>query len=289
MGSLLQYLENWTVPIFLLSSMLAIGLKLTPAAILAPLRDARLVILVMILNFVVAPAFAWLLTVIIPLDRGHAIGLILLGGAAGAPFFPKLAEVARVDLALSAAVLGLLTAGTIIFMPFALPLMVPEFKADAWSIARPLVMLIALPFVIGITMRARVPKFAERVEPVTGGIGTVSLLALSVLLFVRNLPEIIGVVGSGAILAALLFISGLFVVGWWLGGIRRQGRGVIGLGTAARNFGAALVPASNSFKGNPRVTTMVIVSGIICLVVTALSAGWVKRRTAYAPESDRQD
>ena len=54
MGTLLQYLENWTVPIFLLSSMLAIGLKLTPAAILAPLRDARLVILVMILNFAVA-------------------------------------------------------------------------------------------------------------------------------------------------------------------------------------------------------------------------------------------
>ena len=77
---------------FLVSSMLAAGLSLRPRAILAPLRDVRLVLAAIVLNFVVAPVFAVLLTLVIPLERPHAIGLLLLGGAAGAPFLPKLAE-----------------------------------------------------------------------------------------------------------------------------------------------------------------------------------------------------
>ena len=75
------------------------GLTLTLRAIAAPLRDVRLVLLALGLNFVVAPAFAWLLTLVIPPDPGHAIGLLLLGGAAGAPFLPKVVETARDNVA----------------------------------------------------------------------------------------------------------------------------------------------------------------------------------------------
>jgi len=81
MAEFLAYLQKLTVLVFLVSSMLAMGLRLTPAAIVSPLRNVRLVLLTLGLNFVLASAFAGLLTVVIPLDRGHAIGLLLLGGA----------------------------------------------------------------------------------------------------------------------------------------------------------------------------------------------------------------
>ena len=84
MGALLPVIEKISMFTFLVSSMLAIGLTLSPAAILAPLRDARLVFGILVLNFVVAPALAYLVTVVVPISRGHAIGLILLGGAAAA-------------------------------------------------------------------------------------------------------------------------------------------------------------------------------------------------------------
>ena len=127
----LLHLQKLSVLVFLVSSMAAMGLTLTPKAIVAPLRDVRLVLLALALNFVLAPAFAWLLTAVIPLDRGHAAGLLLLGGAAGAPFLPKLVETARGDLTLAAALMGLLTVGTILFLPFALPLMIPGLNAPA--------------------------------------------------------------------------------------------------------------------------------------------------------------
>src|SRR3954452_21223803 len=125
MNAFLAQLQNLSVLVFLVGSMLATGLTLTLSAILAPLRRVRLVLLALGLNFVLAPAFAWLLTVILPLDRGHAIGLLLRGGAAGAPFLPKVVASARGDLALAAALMGLLTLGTILFLPLALPLMIP--------------------------------------------------------------------------------------------------------------------------------------------------------------------
>src|SRR5688572_19274693 len=123
MDQLLDHLETVAVLVFLISSMAAMGLTLTPQAITAPLRKVRFVLLALVLNFIVAPACAWPITIVIPLQGGHAAGLMLLGGAAGAPFLPKLVETARGDLGSAAALTALLTAGTIVFMPFALPLM----------------------------------------------------------------------------------------------------------------------------------------------------------------------
>jgi predicted Na+-dependent transporter len=62
---------------------------------------------------------------LLPLQPAHAIGLLLLGGAAGAPFLPKLAEISGGSLAYSVALMVLLTVGSIVFMPLALPFIVP--------------------------------------------------------------------------------------------------------------------------------------------------------------------
>src|SRR6187399_3028839 len=153
MTKFLNRLETIAVLVFLVSSMAAMGLTLTLRAIAAPLRDVRFVLLALALNFVLAPACAWLLTVVIPLARGHAAGLMLLGGAAGAPFLPKLVQNARADLPSAAALMALLTAGTILFMPFALPLMIASLTAEPWSIARPLLLLIIAPLVVGMLVK----------------------------------------------------------------------------------------------------------------------------------------
>jgi len=276
MSDILPLLQKASVLGFLVCSMASMGLSLQPSAIIAPLRNARLVLATLGLNFVIAPAFAWLLTVLIPLAPGHAIGLLLLSGAAGAPFLPKLVVNARGDLSLAGALLGLLTAGTIVFLPFALPWMVPGLQASAWIIARPLLLLIVLPLIVGMLARSRAASFAGRAGPMLAVIGNGCLLLLFALLVVLNFRAIVGVVGSGAILAALLYIAGLFAMGWLAGSGHPEARGVLALATAARNFGAAIVPASSSFT-DPAVMTMLVVSAIVCIVVTFLAATWARR------------
>src|SRR6476619_6476843 len=76
------------------SSMLAMGAGLTVSQISEPLRNVRLVVFALLANFVVMPLGALALAKVLGLDEPYGVGLLLLGCAAGAPFLPKLAELA---------------------------------------------------------------------------------------------------------------------------------------------------------------------------------------------------
>ena len=68
MSEILQVIAQLSVLVFVLSSMLAMGLSLTIAQIVAPLRNARLVILALVANFVLVPLLAYLILLVIPLE-----------------------------------------------------------------------------------------------------------------------------------------------------------------------------------------------------------------------------
>jgi BASS family bile acid:Na+ symporter len=274
MSAAIEIVVRVTVPAFLVGGMLGMGMGLAPRSLLAPLRDARLVGAALAANFVLAPAFAWLLVAVLPLQPAHATGLLLLATAAGAPFLPKLVENARGDLALSLALMTLLTVGTTLFMPWALPLLAPGLEADAWGIARPLVALIVLPLVAGMVVRSRAAALAERGRPLLATIANASAVLLLAAVVARDYRAVLAVVGSGAIAAAALFVAGLFAAGYLAGGPRAPVRGVMGLGAAARNVGAAFVPAAR----DPEVMTMVVVSLLVMLPLLLLAGAWLRRR-----------
>jgi BASS family bile acid:Na+ symporter len=277
MTDLLHLVVKCSALLFLVCSMLSVGMNLTPQAVLVPLRNLRLVALAITLNFVVAPAFAWLLTVVIPLDPGHAAGMLLLSGAAGAPFLPRLVQSAHGDSAMAISLMALLTIGTLIFMPLALPWMIRGFAADPWAIARPMGLSIVLPLFCGMLVKSRAPLLATRAAPLFALVGNASLLLLFVLLIADNFRALLGIIGSGAILAATVYVMGLFGLAWVVGGRRPEERCVLALGTAARNFAAALVPATNRFS-DPKVAIMLIVSAIVGLAVSFAAAAWVRSR-----------
>ena len=116
-------------------------------------------------NFVVAPALAYTLTKVVPLDSSHTIGLLLLGGAAGAPFLPKLAEMARGDIAFSVGLMLLLMVGSVALMPVVLPLLIPGLSAGPWQLLRPLLFTMLLPLAAGLVVKNRSERWAARLRP----------------------------------------------------------------------------------------------------------------------------
>src|SRR6516162_5348332 len=108
---------------FVVSSMLAMGTGLTVAQIIEPLRSARLVVLALLANFVLMPLVAFALAKVLWLDEPFAVGLLLLGCAAGAPFLPKLAELAKGNLAFAVGAMVLLMVVTVGYLPIVLPLL----------------------------------------------------------------------------------------------------------------------------------------------------------------------
>ena len=265
---------------FLVATMLSFGLSLAVHEILEPLRDLRLVMLMMLLNFILAPGFALLLTRLIPLERGYAAGLLLLGTAAGAPFLPHLAKVARCDLHLAVASVLFLTAGTLFFMPIALPLMVPGLNADAWQITRPLLLMIVLPLAFGMVAKVIFVDAARAIAPPLSKLGTLCLVLLSVLLVIHNAREFLALIGTGAISVMLLHIGMLAAAGWLLGIWKPEAKGILCLGAGARNFGAAFVPASGLH--DPNVTSVLTASAIVSVLGLFPLAGWMRQSTAPA-------
>jgi BASS family bile acid:Na+ symporter len=268
---ILHHIAKLSVLVFVVTSMVTVGLSLKLREVLAPLRKVRLVLLALGANFLLAPLLAYLLTLVIPMSPSHAVALLLLGSAAGAPFLPKLAELARGDLAFSVTLMILLMVASTLFLPLALPLLIPGLQADLWGIAQPLIVQMILPLAAGLLIRGRFERFAAGLKNVLGKVCNVSLVLLTLLLIGLNVEALLGTIGSGAVLASILFVGLAFASGFLLGGPEAGTRRVLGLGTGQRNIAAALLIATNSFS-DPQVITMLLVETIVGLILFLIAA-----------------
>jgi len=83
---------------FMLGNLLAVGLEADLKAALTPLRDLRFVLTATLLNWLICPAFAWLISQVLPLVPPFTTGLLLIGLAPAAPFLPMVVRRAGGDL-----------------------------------------------------------------------------------------------------------------------------------------------------------------------------------------------
>jgi BASS family bile acid:Na+ symporter len=129
-------LGTLSVLVFVITSMVGMGFSLTVQQIAAPLRNTRLVLMSLAANFIIVPLLVMLIVQVIPLPEGIQIGLILAGMAAGAPFLPKLVQVAKGDMAFAAGLMVMLMVITIAFLPVVLPLVLIGVQVNPQDIAK---------------------------------------------------------------------------------------------------------------------------------------------------------
>jgi BASS family bile acid:Na+ symporter len=279
MKDAIQVLADLSTLVFVVSSMLSLGLSLTLRQILNPLRNPGFVVRVLLANFVLVPLVAYLLKTVMPLDPSLAIGLILLSTAAGAPFLPKLAQVAKGDVPLSVGLMVLLMVVTVFYMPVVLPWLLPGVQVNPVEIARSLMILMLIPLAIGLFIHVRYESIANSLQPYMAQASSTSLLMVFVLMLVLNIQSVLGAIGSGAILAALILIGASLGIGYGLGGSAPDVRLVSALGTAQRNVAAAMVVATSNFGNDPKVLTMILVGSLLMLVILMAIAGEIGRKT----------
>jgi BASS family bile acid:Na+ symporter len=251
--------------VFVVTSMLAMGMSLTIGQIAAPLRDVRLVLLALLANFVLVPALAYGIAAVIPIDDSLRTGLIVLAVAGGAPFLPKLVQVAHGPIALGVGVMVLLMVVTIAYLPIVLPLLLPGVEVDAGAIAQSLVVLMLVPLAIGLLIRANAADTATEYGPLFTKASSLAIVILMVVGLGLSARNILGLLGTGGIVALLLFVLGSLVIGTVLGGRDPGVRSVLGLGTAQRNVSAALVVAAGNFGTD--TLTFVLVGAIVTLLL----------------------
>jgi BASS family bile acid:Na+ symporter len=266
---------------FVVGSMAAMGLGLTVARIAQPLRDLRLIVVLLVANFVVVPAAAIAAARLIPMEEAAATAVILIGCVAGAPFLPKLAQLSRSNLALAVGAMVLLMVTTIVYAPIVVPLAVPGAEVDPFEIAQSLVLFMLIPLGLGLLVRARYPELADDWVGTAGKASSTGLLLGITSALLLTWREVVASIGTG-IFAGLVIVLVVGLLAGWLGGIGRPAseRTLLGLATANRNIAAALVVAA-SIGGDAIVYTLI--GALTIPVALIVLAGQVGRRAAAAP------
>jgi BASS family bile acid:Na+ symporter len=268
------------VLIFIITSMLGMGFNLTIPQILAPLKNRKLIIMSLLANFVLVPILALVIIRVIPLSEGLQIGLILVGFAAGAPFLPKLVQVAKGGMAFTAGLMVLLMVVTIAYLPLVLPFVLTGVQVHPWEIAKSLIVLMLIPLALALFIRARYEEVAKGLIHTMNMAANLSLVAMFIGYFVGYSDVTYGVLGTGGILVSILLVVGAVIIGYLLGGTDRDNKKVLALGTGQRNLAAAFAIASGSFASNPEVLIEVMDVAVIGFIVLMLIAGELGRRSA---------
>jgi predicted Na+-dependent transporter len=274
---IIQVAANIGILTFVVASMAALGLGLTLKKVIEPLSDLLLLSKVIVANFLLIPALAYLILFIVPVNEGFRIGLILLATSAGAPFLPKLVQVAKGKVAMSVGVMVLLMLVTVIYVPLALPLLLPGVAVNPLEIASSLVVLMLLPMTAGLLINYRYKELAALLQNTLSQTSNFGLMLGFIALLILNWRNLLATVGSGAILSVLLLILGAFFIGWLSAGKEAIAKPVLALGAAQRNISAALVVAGSNFS-DPDVLLMCMIGALLMLIVLMLMAGELGKR-----------
>jgi BASS family bile acid:Na+ symporter len=176
----------------------------------------------------------------------------------------------------------LLMVVTVVYMPLVLPLLLSGVTVNAWDIAKSLIVIMLLPLGVGLFMRTRWPGTAGDLQPLMSQASSFAILLMLVGAIVLQFDSIISLIGTGGILAILIFLIVALALGYIGGGSDPATRSVMGLGTAQRNLSAALVVGAQNFSDSPNVLVMVIVAGLIGLALLLPIAAELGKRAAPA-------
>ena len=263
MLEILEVVLNVAIALFIAGVLFTAGLEVTIEEVFRPMKNAGLVTRAVVANLILVPAFVYGMSVVFPLERPYMIGVLLYGVAAGAPYTPKLVNVAGGHVPNSIAATMLLTVLTILLMPFALPFLVPGADIGIWEIAQPLLLQMFVPLVLGLSVRHFSRKWAETLHRPANLIVNASAVTFLVLALVLHWDALVDTAGKGAVLHAVVLTVVAFGIGFLLAPSNRRGRVTLGLITTARNIGAAATVATANFRNEPRV----LITVAVCMFV----------------------
>jgi BASS family bile acid:Na+ symporter len=266
-----------TVVLFTVTNIGALGLETNLREALKYLRSVRAIGLILLWGWVVGPALAYLIIRVIPLAEGHAAGLLLISLAPTAPFFPLMVRRACGDMSFAASFMMLSTVGTVLLLPFLAPRVIEGLTVDSWSLAKPLLVMVLLPLLIGGAIRVFAPNAAEKFLPAVQKIGMIFLVLVLVLTLVLYGRDLLDAVGSFAPGAQVLFFVAITAMSYKIGfGLEQQQRSAMALGMCTRNIAAVFAAYFGIMNPPPGLLVMVMLvvplAAIIAIVAASLFA-----------------
>lgn len=235
--------------IFLVTTMLGIGLKVTGGEVLQTLNDRSLVLRSLLLNIILVPILGLIVTAIVPMPRDTKIGILLMAAAPGGLSAIQFTSKGKDGLTFAASLLFILSVVAIVVTPLTAKLMLPIHTPVSLSYLRVihvLLIYLLLPLLIGFALQRLSGRVAHVLSRPASLCGTLSFMAMIILTMTLKKQTVLAIGGSG-VAAMLILILASMVIGWVLGGPDKNNRRVMAIGTSMRNAAICLLIAQKSF------------------------------------------
>jgi BASS family bile acid:Na+ symporter len=276
MSALTQVMQAIFTPlvvVFTVTNLASMGLQVDIPPVLKTLRSVKLLALVVVWGWVVGPVLGYLITVVVPLAEPFAAVVLLTSLAPCAPFLPPMVGKARGDVNFAGAFIPLAAVGTVVFMPLLAPLMIKGLTVSAMALAKPLVITVLIPLLVGALVRTYAAAMAGKIFPTVkrvAGLSTALTVLFCLVLYGRQMLQ---TAGSFALLSMTLFMGVLGLITYRFGfGLRQNQRSVMSLGMGTRNIAAVFAGVLAIPNGDPRMVAMVVMWTLWSFILAVLVA-----------------
>jgi bile acid:Na+ symporter, BASS family len=262
--------------ISVVATIVSVGAGTTPGDLTYLWRRPWLLFRSLVAMYVLVPLVAFVLVLIVPMERGAKAAILVLAVSSGAPLLPKKLK----KLRSSQYIFSLLATSSLVAI-VAVPLWVAMLGAyfdvtidlPVGTVSWAIVKAIVLPIAIGMLLRALFPKWSERLSDPIIAIAGVVLVASGIALLAIHWQLILAQGWLGVLGLTALMIFAL-TIGHFLGGPNRDDRTALAIACATRHVGIALVVAAE-FVGR---RTAVLIVGYVLTVVIVSSIYLTRRR-----------
>ncbi|MDH5255447.1 MAG: hypothetical protein OEW72_05970 [Gammaproteobacteria bacterium] len=276
MSALTQVMQAIFTPlvvVFTVTNLASMGLQVDIPPVLKTLRSVKLLALVVVWGWVVGPVLGYLITVVVPLAEPFAAVVLLTSLAPCAPFLPPMVGKARGDVNFAGAFIPLAAVGTVVFMPLLAPLMIKGLTVSAMALAKPLVITVLIPLLVGALVRTYAAAMAGKIFPTVKRVAGLSTALTVLFCLVLYGQQMLQTAGSFALLSMTLFMGVLGLITYRFGfGLRQNQRSVMSLGMGTRNIAAVFAGVLAIPNGDPRMVAMVVMWTLWSFILAVLVA-----------------
>jgi BASS family bile acid:Na+ symporter len=153
------------------------------------------------------------------------------------------------------------------------PLLIKGLTISTWALAKPLLLTILLPLIIGAAVRYFADAVAAKIFPAVKLIALLSTLLTIVWCLVLYGQAMLDTAGSLALLSMTLFMVGMGLITYRFGfSLKQAERSVMALGMGTRNIAAVLAGALAIPNADPRIVTMVVMWTLWSVVLAVIAA-----------------
>ncbi|GAA1353768.1 bile acid:sodium symporter family protein [Arthrobacter koreensis] len=272
--------------------ILGIALEVRPADFRTVARSPAAILLGIGAQYVLLPAVTVGIALALQVPASIALGMILVACCPPGGISNVLTHRAHGDVALSASMTAVSNLVAIIVMPLNVAFwaalspstnsLMRDFSLDRGGMLVQVLLIIGLPFALGMPLARRYPALTDRLRPWVQRIGLIALLAFIVAGTASNLEPLKEHLGTIFLVVALHDAVALAVGYWAAAAVRldEASRRAVTFEVGARNTGLGLGLTLTFFSGLGGMAMVAAWWGIWDILAGLALAAWWRRRDA---------